>query len=180
MSSPSTEPPAPLLITAELPPDLFAWAEDLRQRHFPPDRNHVRAHVTLFHALPPSVEAEVRALLAGHAAGPPPPARLTGIMKLGRGTAFDIASEGMHAIRAEMAERLHGVLTAQDQAPPRLHVTVQNKVTSAEAKALQAQLAAAFSPRDFTFAGLALHKWRSGPWEGAGSWSFRGAKAKHG
>lgn len=177
MSSPSTEPPAPLLITAELPPEIFSWAEALRRLHFPPERNRVRAHVTLFHALPPSVEAEVRRTLAELAAGPAPPARLTGIMKLGRGTAFDIVSEGMQAIHADLAERLHGVLTAQDrQRRPRLHVTVQNKVTPAEAKALQAELARDFRPRDFAFAGLALHRWREGLWQDAGRWSFRGTR----
>lgn len=175
---PSTEPPAPLLITAELPPDLFAWAEALRQRHFPPERNRVRAHVTLFHALPPSLEDEVRRLLAGHAAAPAPAARISGIMRLGRGTAFDIASPGMLAIHAELAERLHGSLSPQDKARPRLHVTVQNKVAPAEAKALQAELGQTFRPRDFAFAGLALHRWREGLWQDAGVWPFRGTSAR--
>jgi hypothetical protein len=38
---------APLIVTAELPPDLQAWATSLRQRHFPPERNYLAAHVTL-------------------------------------------------------------------------------------------------------------------------------------
>ena len=180
MSSPSTESPAPRLVTAELPPDGYGWAEGLRRKHFPPERNKVRAHVTLFHALPPSVTHEVRRMLARLVQAPPPPARLTGIMRLGRGTAFDIASPGMLAIRAEMAELLHGVLTPQDAARPRLHVTVQNKVTPAEAKALQAELERDFRPRDFAFAGLALHRWIGGYWEDAGTWPFRGAARKHG
>ena len=176
MSSPSAGPPAPLLVTAELPPEVFAWAEALRRQHYPPERNRVRAHVTLFHALPPSVEAEVRRLLAGHAAKPPPAARLTGIMRLGRGTAVDIASAELQAIFAAMVERLHGVLGPQDRAPRRFHVTVQNKVTPSQARTLQAELAGSFRPRDFAFAGLALHKWRGGLWEDAGRWSFRGAR----
>ena len=68
---------APLLVTAELPPDIYSWAEGLRRQHYPPERNRVRAHVTLFHALPPSVEDEVRRLLAHHAKAPPPKARRT-------------------------------------------------------------------------------------------------------
>jgi hypothetical protein len=178
---PSSTPPAPLLITAELPPDVFAWAEGLRQRHFPPERNRVRAHVTLFHALPPSVEDEVRRELSRLARGAPPPARITGLLNLGRGTAFSIVSDRMLAIRAELAERLHTVLTAQDRQKARLHITVQNKVPPAEAKALQEQLGATFQPREFAFTGLALHRWRGGPWESAGRWSFRGAPVrKHG
>ena len=53
-----------LIVTAMLPPDIFAWAEGLRRAHFPPERNLVPAHLTLFHALPPSAEDEARRLLA--------------------------------------------------------------------------------------------------------------------
>ena len=49
----------PLIVTAELGTD-FGWLEDLRQRHFPPERNQLRAHLTMFHAIPPSAEAELR------------------------------------------------------------------------------------------------------------------------
>ena len=172
-ASPST---APLLVTAQLPPDVFAWAEGLRRAHFPPERNKVRAHVTLFHALPPSVEDEVRRLLARHSAAAPPPARITGLMPLGGGTAFAIKSAALTAVHEDMVECLHGVLTAQDRGRRKLHVTVQNKVSNAEAKALQTELARDFRPRAFAFAGLELHRYRGGVWEDAGTWPFRGQR----
>lgn len=165
---------APLLVTAQLPPDIFAWADGLRRAHFPPARNKVRAHVTLFNSLPPSVEDEVRRLLARHSAAPPPPARITGLMPLGGGTAFAIDSPALTAIHAAMAQSLHGVLTAQDGGRRKLHVTVQNKVSGAEAKALQAELARNFQPRAFTFAGLELHRYLGGSWAHTGTWPFRG------
>ncbi len=169
---------APLLVTAELPRDVFAWAEGLRRAHFPPERNKVRAHVTLFHALPPSCEAELRRLvsrIAGEEAAPR--ARITGLMSLGTGTAFAIQSNALSAIHETLREALHGVLTAQDQARRKLHVTIQYKVTVAEAKALQAELAASFTPRDFAFAGLSLHRYLGGIWADAGVWRFRGRRA---
>jgi len=55
-----------------------------------------------------------------------------------------------------------------------LHVTVQNKVAKAEARALQAELGAVFRPESFRFAGLALDRYLGGPWESLGRWSFRG------
>jgi hypothetical protein len=165
---------APLLVTAELPRDVFAWAEGLRRKHFPPERNKVRAHVTLFHALPPSVEGEVRRMLAELAREPPPAARITGLMPLSGGTAFAIASPALDTLHAEMVERLHGVLSAQDRGRRKLHVTVQNKVTNAEAKALQAELAEAWRPEAFAFAGLSLHRFLGGLWDDAGTWPFRG------
>ena len=170
------EPPrnAPLLVTAELPRDVFAWAEGLRRKHFPPERNKVRAHVTLFHALPPSVYDEVRRMLAELAGEPPPPARITGVMRLAGGTAFHIVSPALDALHAEMVERLHGVLGVPDRARRKLHVTVQNKVAAAEARTLQVELAGAWRPETFAFAGLSLHRFRDGRWADAGTWPFRG------
>lgn len=55
---------APLILTAMLPNDLHGWATELRNRHFPPERNHLQAHVTLFHAIPPFLEAELATLLS--------------------------------------------------------------------------------------------------------------------
>lgn len=167
--------PAPLILTAMLPDDMQAWATGLRTAHFPPERNYLDAHVTLFHALPPGCEEEVRdccaALAKSHA---PVPARLCGIMKLGKGTALKLESPAMIALWQDLAERFHGLLTPQDQHKPRLHVTIQNKVSIEEAKTLQAQLTGQVKPRDFGFAGLALHAYRGGPWEHIKSWRFRG------
>jgi hypothetical protein len=166
---------APLIVTAEMPPDLFSWANQLRQDHFPPERNFLKAHVTLFHALPPSAEGELRDCLKELAReNPPVPARLVGVMKLGKGTALKLESEGMIDLWRQMADRFHGMLTPQDEHRPRLHVTVQNKVSIEEAKALQAELTSRVQPRDFAFTGLAYHFYRSGPWEAAGKFAFRG------
>ncbi|APE28973.1 2'-5' RNA ligase family protein [Aurantiacibacter gangjinensis] len=167
--------PAPLIVTAELPEDLFSWANQLRTEHFPPERNYLKAHVTLFHALPPSCEPEVRDCIAAIVRdNPPVPARLCGIMKLGKGTALKLESREMIAIWEELRDRFHGLLTPQDEHKPRLHVTIQNKVSLEEAKALQARLGPQVQPRDFAFAGLALHYYRGGPWELVKRWRFRG------
>ncbi len=166
---------APLIVTATLPSPVQGWAEGLRRAHFPPDRNVLAAHVTLFHALPGFVLDEARGLLAALAKDSAPiEAQIERVMDLGRGTAFAIASPKMLDMRAMIAEHFHGLLTQQDQQRPRLHVTVQNKVTTVEARALQATLGSAFQRREFTFAGLELHHYRGGPWEAAGVWRFRG------
>lgn len=163
-----------IIVTAALPPALFALANRLRQMHFPPERNHLAAHVTLFHALPPSAEGEARRLFAAIGADTAPPrARLTGVASLGRGTALAIDSPALLAIRDRIAARFAGNLTAQDSHRPRLHVTIQNKVTPAEARALQADLAPRIAPQDFAFAALEMHFYDGGPWISAGRWPFR-------
>lgn len=165
----------PFIVTAELPSEIFAWANALRRRHYPPERNHLDAHVTLFHNFAPSLREELARLLPDVAAEfAPPRARIIGLMDLGRGTAIAIRSAGMLAVREYIADRFHGALTSQDQYEPRLHITIQNKVTYREANELQRELSASLVERDFAFTGLALHIYRGGPWEAVGRWPFRG------
>lgn len=172
---PKEAPPAPFIVTAELPADVFAWADGLRRAHFPPERNHLKAHVTLFHAFAPSLREELRSVLArlsGEFSAPP--ARIDGLMNLGKGTALAITSPGMLAVRRVIADHFHGALTAQDQHTPRLHITVQNKVAPAQARALQAELGPVLKSRHFAFTGLGLHLYCNPHWEELGIWKFRG------
>lgn len=157
-----------------MPDDIAAWADGLRRAYFPPDRNRLRAHVTLFHALPPSSEAEVRRLLGELTRDAPPPARITGLMKLGRGTAIRIESAAMAAIHATIAERMRGMLTSQDMQPARLHVTIQNKVSADDARALYAALAPTITSREFRFHGLGFYAYDAGDWAPLREFVFRG------
>jgi hypothetical protein len=164
----------PLILTAELAPPDFAWLNDLRRRHYPPDRNRVPAHLTLFRTLPPSAEGEVRQLLRTLAAKPRPRARIAGLMDLGGGVAFRIASDELDGIRAEIANRLQGLLTEQDAAGWSAHVTIQNKVSPREARALMTSLGDSFTQRPVRIGGLGLHRYLGGPWETLRTFPFRG------
>ena len=81
-----------LIVTAEIGPGDLAWLDRLRRAHYPAERNRVPAHLTMFHALPPSAEGEVRRSLARLATRPAPKARIEGLMNLGGGVAFRIVS----------------------------------------------------------------------------------------
>ena len=163
----------PLIVTAELAPPDFAWLDGLRRAHFPPDRNQIPAHLTMFHALPPSVEGEVRGRLRDLARRAPPIATIAGLMDLGGGVAFRIVSEGLDRVRDELAHDLIGLLSAQDRGGWRPHVTVQNKVSNREAKALLKALEAGFEPRPLALSGLGLHRYLGGPWEKLAVYPFR-------
>ena len=165
-----------LIVTAELGKEDFAWLDAQRRRYFPPERNQLPAHLTMFHALPPSVEDELRRELASHAAGPPPRALLAGLMNLGRGVAYRVVTEELELIRREIGARFHGLLSAQDNQGWRPHVTIMNKAEPAAAKALLRELERGFEPRPLAVMGLALHRYLGGPWEPLGSWSFRGVR----
>ncbi|MBA2466617.1 MAG: 2'-5' RNA ligase family protein [Sphingomonas sp.] len=162
-----------LIVTAELGPEDFAWLDALRRRHYPPERNQVPAHLTLFHALPPSSEQEARARLAEHAAGSAPKACIAGIMNLGGGVALRVVSEGLNAIRDALAHDLHGLLGAQDSGGWRPHVTIQNKVAPKLARQLRESLESNFAERPLRIAGLGLHRYLGGPWEALRVYPFR-------
>src|SRR5574338_692369 len=96
----------PLIVTAEIAPADLGWLNDLRRRHYPAERNQLPAHLTMFHTLPPSAEQEIRHLLSQLAARRAPRAFIAGVMNLGGGGAFRIASDELDMIRREIAERL--------------------------------------------------------------------------
>lgn len=164
-----SEPPpasAPIIVAALFGARDQAWFDAQRRAHFPPERNHLAAHLTMFHHLPPSSAAELARRLTAETRGrPAPPARLADVFSLGGGVAYRIDSPGLAEIRSALADAFTGLLTPQDQAGWRPHVTIQNKVTAAEARALLATLKPGFIPRPLTIAGLAAYWYRGGPWE---------------
>lgn len=158
--------PAPIIVTALFGPADAAWFDDLRARHFPPERNLLKAHLTMFHHLAPGLAPELkRRLTAETRAVAPPAARIAGLLSLGRGVAFRIESPALEDIRHRLADAFAALLTPQDRAGWRPHVTVQNKVEPGAAKALQALLERDFRPRAVRIAGLASWWYRGGPWE---------------
>jgi 2'-5' RNA ligase superfamily len=166
---------SPIIITAMLGKADQAWADGLRTAQYPPERNQVKAHITLFHHLPPAHLPEIKSRLAAIAREcSPPPAMLSEVTSLGRGVAYRIECPDLLAIRDALAEGFTGLLTPQDQARPRLHITVQNKVEPHVAKALLADLAASFQPRPLSITGLSAYYYRGGPWEPIQSWVFSG------
>jgi 2'-5' RNA ligase len=150
------------------------WLQEMRRAHFPPERNQVPAHLTLFHHLPPDLAPELGRRLAAYAAAPPPRATIAGVIDLGAGTAFRVESEELEDIRDDLAEAFRGLLIPQDQARWRPHITVQNKVEPKEAKRLQQHLRATFQPRPLAIKGLASWRYLGGPWEPVKGYTFRG------
>jgi len=157
--------PRPLVVTAELDPDAFAWLDGLRRAHFPPERNLLAAHLTLFHALPDEEAGRVEADLVAAAADGPWEGTAVGWMLLGRGVALRVDAPGLQAVRARLRDGWAELLTRQDASGFRPHVTIQNKVTPDAARALESRLAARFAPRPVAFPALRLWRYAGGPWE---------------
>lgn len=163
-----------LIVTAKIAPRDLAWLDQLRCAYYPAERNQLPAHLTMFYAMPPSAEGEVRASLSRLASESPPRASIEGLMDLGGGVAFRVASEDLDRLRRELAQSFQGLLSAQDSGGWRPHITIQNKVAPKFARALKAQLERDFRPRSLAISGLGLHRYLGGPWENLASYAFRG------
>lgn len=166
---------APLILTLALAEPDFARFDALRRAHFPPDRNFIPAHLTLFHHLPGSEErAILDDLRAACAATAPMTLDVTGLRFLGRGVAYALASPELARLRQELAERWWEALGPQDRQAHRPHVTIQNKADPKEAKRLLAEMEAGFAPFQVLGDGLHLWRYRGGPWDHAATLAFTG------
>ena len=164
----------PLIVSAVLGPEDFAWLDRLRRTHYPSDRNRLSAHLTLFHHLPPSLGAELKHRLSEAVRAPRPRADAAGLIDLDGGVAVRIVSPDLEAIREDLAIVFRGMLTPQDRVGWRPHVTIQNKVPPAEARALRARLEADFRARAMRVEGLAISAYRGGLWDPVSRHMFKG------
>ena len=161
----------PLIVTLEADPASQDRFDDARERWFPPERNLVPAHVTLFHRLP-GERADAVALRLSQVvqAMAPPPFRVTSVMALGRGAAYRLDLPAGDGLRQTIGAGFEVV--AQDRGRLRAHVTVQNKVSCEEATATLEVLRAGFAPWEGRGIALRLWRYRGGPWEPAGRFAF--------
>jgi len=156
---------SPLIVTALLDEGAFDWFEALRQAHYPHARNRVPAHLTLFHALPADREAAVAQALEAVVRGRRPMSlQVRGPWFLGTGVAYRIAAPELSALRGELATTFAPFLAAQDRAPFRPHITVQNKADPAQARRLLEQLQLEFEPFEIWAEGLLVWRYQGGPW----------------
>lgn len=162
----------PIILTLQLDTESAAFFEAARQAHFPPALNRIPAHLTLFHALPGADPDRIFAAIAPATRRPPFPVAVTGLMPLGRGVAYRLASDDLLALRAALSVPFAEVLTRQDREKFRPHITVQNKVSPQEARATLDHLASTFTPFTAQAEGLQIWRYRGGPWEALAAVSF--------
>jgi hypothetical protein len=161
-------------MSALFDPHSFDMLDTLRQRYFPAALNRVPAHATLFHHLPGAALRVIVERMRTDCAATPQLSFTVGATRfLGRGVAFEIDCPGLVQLRAGFATAWSDALTAQDRQGYRPHATIQNKVSSDEARDTRVRLDALL-PIAGTITGLALWHYRGGPWEEAGRFSFMG------
>jgi len=139
------------------------YLNELRQQHFPPERNFIDAHLTLFHALP-NADAVLNDIIdaAGnqHRFSP----QVSGVVSLGKGTALKVESPELKSLHHQLQRKWLTLLTVQDKQGLWPHITIQNKVAPESARSLQLQLHDDFEPFEFEVIGLELWQYLGGPW----------------
>jgi 2'-5' RNA ligase len=163
MQSDRPSAPLPVIITLAVDTESQAHLDTLRRKHFPSHRNMVGAHITLFHALDGMRQTEIIGDLKSMRIAPFVVVA-DGLRSLGRGVAISIHSEELRTVRTRLASRWMEMLTPQDRQGFRPHVTVQNKVEPAEARALMAAWQPDFLPFVIEAAGLSAWQYLGGPW----------------
>ncbi len=156
----------PLVLTLTLDEAATTFFNQLRQRHFPAERNYLEAHLTLFHQLP-GAEADqlVSELHTVSQRYRPLKLAVSEVRLLGRGVAYRLESPLLQQLHRQLQKQWRSYLTSQDQQKLWPHVTVQNKVAPDEAKRLHEQLTKDFEPFEATGTGLHLWEYHGGPWE---------------
>lgn len=164
-----------LILTLALAPEAQLFFDELRQQHFPKERNYLGAHLTLFHHLPGAEYTAITGYLRQLAAAQAPlPLAVTGLRFMGRGVAYVLECPPLQTLHRAMQTTWQAHLTPQDQQKLNPHVTVQNKVDPAVARSLHQQLAADFQPFETTGIGLHLWAYRNGPWQSLQLFDFEG------
>ncbi|MBR0968671.1 2'-5' RNA ligase family protein [Bradyrhizobium diazoefficiens] len=148
------------ILTAEMDGESFAWLDALRRRHFPPERNMLPAHLTMFHRLSPAQLAALRSLDMPRS---PVPLCFDRVVFLGFGVALHVQSDELERLRKGARASL-GELSRQDSQPWRPHVTIQNKAPAETARHLHQTLQDGFTERAGAATGLLIWEYLGGPW----------------
>ncbi len=165
----------PLIVTAHLDEASFARLDGLRRRHFPEHLNRVPAHISLFHHLPGDAGDAVVADVSRRCRMRAPLDLAPGAARfLGHGVALAYDSAELARLRGELAADWRAWLTPQDRQGFKAHVTIQNKVDTATARALHAALAVEPSP-PCRVVGVTVWRYLGGPWEHIATCPFTAA-----
>lgn len=145
------------VVTARLDPASFASLDEFRKKYFPPERNFLSAHVTLFHQAPPEILSAV----------PPSfPLMIEFQESFFMGHGFGIRTKCDELSRWKKNCLNHPwEFTSQDRNNSRLHVTIQNKVSPEQAREDFRNFSGTWKPFAGSISGIDVWIYRNGPWE---------------
>lgn len=164
-----------LILTLGFDSRSFAWFEQARQAYFPPGRNFIPAHLTLFQQLPDAERGQIGGACAALARRTAPlPFTAARLLDFGGGTGVALEMPGYVPLLTALRERWEPMLARQDRQARRPHVTVQNKVPRSVALIDRERIAERFTPFEGVADRLLLWHYRGGPWEALARYDLEG------
>lgn len=152
----------PLILTLRLDERSQRFFNEMRTKYFPPERNLLDAHLTLFHQLP---DANETLEIIQNSKRDCIEMRVIKLINLGAGVAYKVDGQELESLRQDLKRAFNDLLIPQDQHGFRAHVTIQNKTTPEVARALIDQLSEGFEPFTISANGLDLWEYLGGPWK---------------
>lgn len=167
-------PGAPLILTLALDSASQQYFNKLRKAYFPPERNYLDAHLTLFHHLPQGESAIIQTIAHLTKQQQKMQVQVTGVKSIGNGVAFSMESNPLQQMHKRLQSDWQQWLIPQDRQKLWPHVTIQNKVKPEEAKKLKEMLEQDFEPFVIKGTGLSLFEYLGGPWKFVREFEFDG------
>lgn len=160
----------PLILTLRLDKTSQDFFDAQRARYFPPERNFLKAHLTLFHQLPdePTTTDFLSQLVQ-----PGFEMTVSGILHLGAGVAYKVESPELLQLHRGLSGYFKDHLIPQDRQPYKPHITIQNKVSPERSRKLAAFLENTFYPFAVQATGLDLWRYLGGPWQHLHTYPFK-------
>jgi hypothetical protein len=167
---------APLILTIKLDDDSQLYFDQLREAHFPPERNYLAAHLTLFHHLPPNQLQLINDIDSIAKRNSTLSLEVTEVKSIGNGVALSIECPPLGHLHSYLQKLWFDWLIPQDRQRLWAHITVQNKVSSDLARSLKAELTEQFKPFTAKGVGLSLYEYKNGPWDFVRTFDFNESK----
>ena len=153
----------PLILTLQIDPSARDFYETLRQRYFPPERNIISAHLSLFHQLPD--EERTFEVICERARSTKGFQLSVGVPRsIGRGVAVFFSSPALASMHDALCDAFRADLIPQDRQPFKPHVVIQNKVDPATARETLSQVSGTSFIEPYAI-GLTLWRYLGGQWE---------------
>ncbi|MFD1257635.1 2'-5' RNA ligase family protein [Mucilaginibacter terrae] len=165
-------PNAPLILTLMLDANSQFFFNTLRKQHFPPERNYLDAHLTLFHHLPANEPQLIEDIAIASQNYTAMQLNVTEIKSIGNGVAYKIKCDKLLNLHQKMQQQWAKWLIPQDRQKLWPHITIQNKVEPNLAKSLKEELEQSFEPFTATGTGLSLYEYVGGPWNFIHNYKF--------
>lgn len=163
----------PLILTFKLDAVSQGRLDGWREKHFPKERNLLKAHLTVYHQLPGQSIEPIKTLLAELAGSQSRiPLDFESLITKQGFVGIRVGSDALQACRSLLDLKFQALLRAQDKKIYRPHITITNLGSPTAAAQALVAMEQVFVPWSGECIGFELFHYRGGPWELAEAFHF--------